>query len=373
MKQLYSIYLLSAIILGLVSCGDNRQERISDLINYELKGKVKLCKKVTYIVNINDRDTVKKELSNEYALLFSENGILSKFGGQELVYDEQGNLVPNQLLDSIVRNDKQQMVRMVYAGKCESGKSIALTYWTYDDNGYPATIKTCENTIENVVKSTYDDNGTLIKNDSEIYNGQRYTISETYDYLEFDEHGNWVRRLCKQKSDDVKGLLAIQERVITYYGEDSESVSEEDILFEEIIIPITTSESDGVKTYEISGETKYVPVDVIEEEDPEQIFEVVENMPEYPGGQATLMKFIAQNLQYPTVAKEAGTQGRVIVQFVVEQDGTITNAKAVRNVEPSLDQEAVRIINAMPKWKPGMQRGKPVRVKLVVPVMFRLN
>ena len=86
-----------------------------------------------------------------------------------------------------------------------------------------------------------------------------------------------------------------------------------------------------------------------------------------------MMKYITTNLQYPAAAKKAGTQGRVIVQFVVERDGTITNAKAVRSVESSMDEEAVRIINTMPKWKPGMQRGKTVRVKFTVPVMFRLE
>lgn len=96
-------------------------------------------------------------------------------------------------------------------------------------------------------------------------------------------------------------------------------------------------------------------------------------MPEFPGGMSALMKYITTNLQYPAAAKKAGTQGRVIVQFVVERDGTITNAKAVRSVESSMDEEAVRIINTMPKWKPGMQRGKTVRVKFTVPVMFRLE
>lgn len=363
MKQLFSIFLLSAIIFGLVGCGGNQQERTSDLINYELKGNVKLCKTATYIVSINDRDTVKKELSNEYAFLFSKNGILSEFGGQVLVYDEQGNFVPNELLDSIVRNDKQQMVRMVYAGKGKDGRPVTLTCWTYDGNGYPTTIKTYKGTIENVVKFAYDDDGRLIRGDSEVYDGQRYTFSETYDYLEFDEYGNWVRRLCKQKRDYGESLLAIQERVITYYGEDSESVSEEDILFEEIITPITP---------EPEKEVKYAPVHVIEDEE-QTIFDVVEQMPEFPGGMSALMKYITTNLQYPATAKKAGTQGRVIVQFVVERDGTITNVKAVRGVESSMDEEAVRIINTMPKWKPGMQRGKTVRVKFTVPVMFRLE
>lgn len=121
-------------------------------------------------------------------------------------------------------------------------------------------------------------------------------------------------------------------------------------------------------------EVKYVPVKVEEEEPEEQtIFEVVENMPEFNGGQAALMQYLAKNIKYPTIAQENGTQGRVIVQFVVNKDGSIVDAKVVRSVDPYLDKEALRVINSMPKWKPGMQRGKPVRVKYTVPVMFRLQ
>ena len=122
-------------------------------------------------------------------------------------------------------------------------------------------------------------------------------------------------------------------------------------------------------------EVKYVPVQVVEEEEPEEqtIFEVVENMPDFPGGQAALMQYLAKNIKYPTIAQENGTQGRVIVQFVVNRDGSIVDAKVVRSVDPYLDKEALRVINTMPKWKPGMQRGKPVRVKFTVPVMFRLQ
>lgn len=121
-------------------------------------------------------------------------------------------------------------------------------------------------------------------------------------------------------------------------------------------------------------EVKYVPVQVIEEEPEEQtIFEVVENMPEFPGGPAELMKYLAKNIKYPTIAQENGTQGRVIVQFVVNKDGSIVDAKVARSVDPYLDKEALRVINTMPKWKPGMQRGKAVRVKFTVPVVFRLQ
>lgn len=131
---------------------------------------------------------------------------------------------------------------------------------------------------------------------------------------------------------------------------------------------------DNIPTAPVNVNMHVVPVQVVEEEPVEQeIFEVVENMPEFPGGNAALMQYLAKNINYPTIAQENGTQGRVIIQFVVNQDGSIVDAKVARSVDPYLDKEALRVINAMPKWKPGMQRGKPVRVKFTVPVMFRLN
>lgn len=141
----------------------------------------------------------------------------------------------------------------------------------------------------------------------------------------------------------------------------------------------TEVEETAIASTEETGqamEIKYVAPTVEEEEDPEEqtIFEVVEQMPEFPnGGMAGLMQFLSKNIKYPTIAQENGTQGRVTVQFVVNKDGSIVDAKVLRGVDPYLDKEALRVINSMPKWKPGMQRGKPVRVKYTVPVMFRLQ
>ena len=138
-------------------------------------------------------------------------------------------------------------------------------------------------------------------------------------------------------------------------------------------------ESTQIASSEETGqavEISYVPPTVEEEEEvaEEEIFEVVEQMPEFPnGGMAGLMQFLSKNIKYPTIAQENGTQGRVTVQFVVNRDGSIVDAKVIRGVDPYLDKEALRVINSMPKWKPGMQRGEPVRVKYTVPVMFRLR
>lgn len=105
----------------------------------------------------------------------------------------------------------------------------------------------------------------------------------------------------------------------------------------------------------------------------ESVFEVVEQMPEFPGGYKEMMKYIEQNMRYPEEAKKAGTQGRVVVQFLVNKNGAISDVSVLRSVDRLLDAEAVRLVRSMPKWKPGMQKGKAVTVKYTVPVLFSLD
>lgn len=104
-----------------------------------------------------------------------------------------------------------------------------------------------------------------------------------------------------------------------------------------------------------------------------KVFDVVEEMPHFPGGPAALQAFLSSNTKYPVVAQENGVQGRVIVSFVVERDGSITDVRVVRSVDPSLDREASRVVRSMPRWSPGKQNGSAVRVKYTVPVVFRLK
>ena len=112
------------------------------------------------------------------------------------------------------------------------------------------------------------------------------------------------------------------------------------------------------------------PKHVVEET---KIFTVVEQMPMFPGGDAALMAYLRDNIHYPTVAAENGVQGRVVVGFVVERDGSITDVNVLRSVDPSLDREAMRVVKGMPRWTPGKQNGSAVRVKYQVPVTFRLQ
>ncbi|MBQ6724346.1 MAG: energy transducer TonB [Paludibacteraceae bacterium] len=138
-------------------------------------------------------------------------------------------------------------------------------------------------------------------------------------------------------------------------------------------------ETESIEVNSEDDETEEVviaaPVEApVEEEEEEVVFVVVESMPEFPGGQQALFKYLSENVKYPMIAQENGIQGRVICQFVVNKDGSIVDVEVVRSGgDPSLDKEAIRVIKSMPKWKPGKQRGKAVRVKYTVPVNFKLQ
>lgn len=108
-------------------------------------------------------------------------------------------------------------------------------------------------------------------------------------------------------------------------------------------------------------------------EEEAKVFDVVEQMPSFPGGPSALMEYLHDHVKYPVVAQENGVQGRVVVSFIVEKDGSITDVRVVRSVDPSLDREAARVVSSMPRWTPGKQNGSAVRVKYNVPVMFKLQ
>ena len=131
-------------------------------------------------------------------------------------------------------------------------------------------------------------------------------------------------------------------------------------------VQISTVSQDTVKV-------NYVPTEVSRKLQGTAVFEVVEEMPEFPGGVDAMMEYLQKELRYPESAKEKGIQGRVTVQFLIDKEGNVTNSKVTRSVDKDMDTEAIRLVKAMPKWKPGMQKGKAVAVKYTVPVVFRLE
>ena len=165
-------------------------------------------------------------------------------------------------------------------------------------------------------------------------------------------------------------ITIVQDQgVADIIAEEEVTVVEDDVKLDDV--EIVSSEDDAAS----AQVEAYTPPAVVEEEEEssQQIFTVVETMPEFPGGQGALLQYLAKSIKYPVIAQENGIQGRVSCSFVVNKDGSIVDAEVIRGVDPSLDKEALRVINSMPKWSPGKQRGKPVRVKYTVPVTFRLQ
>ena len=170
-----------------------------------------------------------------------------------------------------------------------------------------------------------------------------------------DENGNFTLEVGTDQSIQV-----------AYIGMSTVTMSVKDCL-KKADQTIVLTESDTKKDVKVVASA---PQTVVSDD---QTFSVVEQMPEYPGGMRAGLEFMARNLRYPTKAQEAGKQGCVIVQFVVRKDGSLSDFKVLRPVDPWLDAEAIRVISTMPKWKPGMQDGKPVSVKFTLPVTFMLE
>lgn len=155
--------------------------------------------------------------------------------------------------------------------------------------------------------------------------------------------------------------------VLNIVDNETELVEEEVETSEEVNQAISTTHGTGASSS--TGPTGPV-VEVVEDE---TIYQIVEENPSFPGGDAACMKWLAENIKYPPICVEQGIQGRVIAIFVVNRDGSIVDIEIVRSPDPYLSKEAERVLKMMPRWKPGKQRGKPVRVKFSLPVMFRLQ
>lgn len=145
------------------------------------------------------------------------------------------------------------------------------------------------------------------------------------------------------------------------------NIVEDDVeIDDEIVIDAEATAETQVQQY---VPTKHEEEEVVEAE----IFQIVESMPDFPGGDAARMTFLRDNIKYPQIARESGIQGTVYVTFVVERDGRVTDIRVLRGIGGGCDEEAVRVIKAMPRWKAGQQRGKPVRVQFNMPIKFTLQ
>ena len=200
--------------------------------------------------------------------------------------------------------------------------------------------------------------------------------------------GWWYYNYSKSKMDgyeiflndtdsiaDVEEVLmddadSIEEIVEDYI--DVDSIASDDIIADNAVDDSQYSDVE-IRSDKNEDKIEYEEKQSRQVEDPNKVFDVVEQTPSFPGGDAALMRFLSTNVHYPAVAEENGIQGRVVVTFIIERDGSISDVKVVKSVDPSLDKEAVRVIESMPRWKAGTQNGEPVRVKYTMPVTFRLQ
>jgi protein TonB len=179
-----------------------------------------------------------------------------------------------------------------------------------------------------------------------------------------------------QVVERVKSSIAFTPPVIK---KDSEVRPEDELKSQEELLQTKTA----IGSFDVKGNDegaevlKAKEIIVQEAEKPKEeetkVFDVVEQMPSFPGGMGALMQYLSSHIKYPVVAEENGIQGRVICTFIVERDGSITDTRVARSVDPSLDKEAVRVINSMPRWIPGKQNGSACRVKFTLPVTFKLQ
>ena len=219
------------------------------------------------------------------------------------------------------------------------------------------TIEVKADTVSTAPVSIHVEMKDGLENPLVVIDGKRSTIAD-------------LQKLDPQTIDNVSVLK--DKASLEVFGEDGMNgviiVTTKDAAREALTMTLQPASSTAT-----SDDVEVVVVDMYPETHDSDAFDVVEKMPEYPGGIEAFMKFLSENVRYPEAASKAGIQGRVLVNFIVEKDGSISNIHVIQNVNEYLDAEAVRVVGAMPKWTPGMHEGKAVRVKYTVPISFRLN
>ena len=235
-------------------------------------------------------------------------------------------------------------------------------------------VKSMENSSDEKFKVS----GTVLAADTKIpVMGASVIIRGTTNGTLTDLDGKFT--LTGLKKDDViqVSFVGFQTRSVIVKDESPLTIMLDDAVQNLDEMVVVGYVSNGVGAPSSDSDKKVVAVVDIPKvkETPQEkvIFQVVEEMPEFPGGMAEAMKFLAKNIKYPVAAQEAKIEGRVIVQFVIERDGSVSDAKVMRGVNSELDAEAIRVVSMMPKWIPGKQRGKAVAVKYTMPIMFRLQ
>lgn len=201
-----------------------------------------------------------------------------------------------------------------------------------------------------------------------------YTSSEDESFLEeefIDDLAQDFELLPPQDEDKEFETVSPQEK-LTILTENIKETTEMPSPIEDASAPAPLVETEVSEEPEEEKEEETPPPSVAEQTEKPINFRIVEQYPEFPGGMSEYMKWLTKNLKYPDIARNQRIQGKVVVQFIVNQDGTIADAKVVKSVSPQLDREAMRVIRMMPNWKPGLQNNKPCKTMVAVPIVFKL-
>jgi TonB family protein len=197
------------------------------------------------------------------------------------------------------------------------------------------------------------------------------------DTVLYNEDGSYIKCETTDALDPISGEPRKKISISTFNADGSPnqhfSMKEVGMQGDTItynIEPFTLALSDGHDTKISSDNLK---IRVVSQQDRDSIYNIVEQMPEFPGGVAEMMTYLSGNIKYPEEAKDKGISGRVFISFVVEKDGSVNQVKVMKGIGGGCDDEAVRVVKAMPKWKPGLQKGKPVRVSYMLPIAFKLD
>ena len=181
-----------------------------------------------------------------------------------------------------------------------------------------------------------------------------------------------IEQIVEKVKSSIKFIAPIIKKDSEVDPKD-EMKTQEEIMSSKVAVGFANVIGNDESADVLRSKTLLVTEPVKPKEEENTVFEYVEQMPSFPGGDAALMRYLSKNIKYPPLAEENGIQGRVICTFVVERDGSVSDIRIKRSVDPSLDKEAMRVVSAMPKWIPGRQNGQMVRVKYTLPVTFRLQ
>jgi TonB family protein len=275
-------------------------------------------------------------------------------------------------------NNKTIEVKAVEAkDKAEAAEKEEVAIGVYEPNEKQNSNSTIEELVKRLPGASVDEEGNITINGKKV---QKIMVDGNKIVLPDKKDGKEPLIVIDGKVATREQMQALDHNTIDHINTINESKKDILKVYANRYNADTSNGIIFINTKEFAKNGKKEPVVVVvakkpqeEENEPQGVFDVVENMPEYPGGAPEMMKFLATNVKYPDEAFSKGIEGRVILTFIVEKDGSISNVKVVKSVNETLDAEAVRVVEMMPKWKPGKQNGRDVRVKYTIPVAFRLS